>query len=126
MSLLPAPPCTAHTIRHARCPRYASGLRRRSRLRPTFTEGMTLGGNEHGRGTILLVDDDADIRRFVEMNLRLEGYRVLTAADGVMALAMVATEIPDLVLLDVMMPGLDGIEVTRRLRADSRTATTPI
>ncbi len=78
------------------------------------------------RCTILLVDDDADIRKFVEMNLRLEGYRVLCAADGAMALAMVATETPDLVLLDVMMPGLDGIELTRRLRADSRTATTPI
>jgi diguanylate cyclase (GGDEF)-like protein len=78
------------------------------------------------RGTILVVDDDADIRRFVEMNLRLEGYRVVTAADGAMALAMVATEVPDLVLLDVMMPGLDGIEVTRRLRADSRTSTMPI
>ena len=86
-----------------------------------------MGGEVKGeRGTILVVDDDPDIRRFVEMNLRLEGYRVLTAADGAMALAMVATEIPDLVLLDVMMPGLDGIEVTRRLRADSRTATTPI
>jgi DNA-binding response OmpR family regulator len=78
------------------------------------------------RGTILVVDDDADIRRFVEMNLRLEGYRVVTAADGAMALAMVATEVPDLVLLDVMMPGLDGIEVTRRLRADSRTSTLPV
>jgi DNA-binding response OmpR family regulator len=78
------------------------------------------------KGTVLVVDDDADIRRFVEMNLRLEGYRVVTAADGAMALAMVATEVPDLVLLDVMMPGLDGIEVTRRLRADSRTSTMPI
>jgi DNA-binding response OmpR family regulator len=85
-------------------------------------------GPQHGpeRGAILVVDDDADIRRFVEMNLRLEGYRVVTAADGAMALAMVATDVPDLVLLDVMMPGVDGIEVTRRLRADSRTATMPI
>jgi diguanylate cyclase (GGDEF)-like protein len=81
---------------------------------------------EPTRGTILVVDDDADIRRFVELNLRLEGYRVMTAADGAMALAMVATDVPDLVLLDVMMPGMDGIEVTRRLRADSRTATMPI
>jgi len=82
------------------------------------------GGKQYG--TILVVDDDADIRRFVEMNLKLEGYRVVSAADGAMALAIVATEVPDLVLLDVMMPGVDGIEVTRRLRADSRTATMPI
>ncbi|HXR40754.1 MAG TPA: response regulator, partial [Acidothermaceae bacterium] len=94
---------------------------------PGQTPGQTPGpayGPE--RGTILVVDDDADIRRFVEMNLRLEGYRVVTAADGAMALAMVATDVPDLVLLDVMMPGVDGIEVTRRLRADSRTSTMPI
>ena len=78
------------------------------------------------RGTILVVDDDADIVRFVEMNLRLEGYRVLTAPDGLAALAMVAAEVPDLVLLDVMLPGVDGVEVTRRLRADSRTSTLPI
>jgi diguanylate cyclase (GGDEF)-like protein len=64
--------------------------------------------------------------RFVEMNLRLEGYRVVVARDGVEALAMVAAEVPDLVLLDTMMPGFDGIEVTRRLRADSRTSTLPI
>jgi diguanylate cyclase (GGDEF)-like protein len=76
--------------------------------------------------TILIVDDDADIVRFVEMNLRLEGYRVLVAGDGEEALQMVADEVPDLVLLDVMMPGLDGIEVTRRLRADSRTSTLPV
>ena len=78
------------------------------------------------RGTILVVDDDADIVRFVEMNLRLEGYRVLIARDGLEALDMVAAEVPDLVLLDVMLPGVDGVEVTRRLRADSRTSTLPV
>ena len=83
-----------------------------------------MGGTK--QTTILVVDDDPDIGRFVEMNLRLEGYRVLLAADGTRALEMVAEEVPDLVLLDVMMPGLDGIEVTRRLRADSRTSTLPV
>ncbi|HEY0869234.1 MAG TPA: response regulator, partial [Acidothermaceae bacterium] len=78
------------------------------------------------RGTILVVDDDTDIVRFVEMNLRLEGYRVLIARDGLEALEMVAAEVPDLVLLDVMLPGVDGVEVTRRLRADSRTSTLPV
>jgi DNA-binding response OmpR family regulator len=78
------------------------------------------------RGTILIVDDDADIVRFVEMNLRLEGYRVLIARDGLEALDMVAAEVPDLVLLDVMLPGVDGVEVTRQLRADSRTSTLPV
>jgi diguanylate cyclase (GGDEF)-like protein len=77
-------------------------------------------------GTILVVDDDADIVRFIEMNLRLEGYRVLTASKGSIALDMMAIDQPDLVLLDVMMPGVDGIEVMRKLRSDSRTATLPV
>ncbi len=81
---------------------------------------------DSGRGTVLVIDEDAALRQFVETNLRLEGYRVLSAADGAMGLAMVATEVPDLVLLDVVTPGVDGIELTRRLRADSRTATLPI
>jgi diguanylate cyclase (GGDEF)-like protein len=79
-----------------------------------------------GRGSVLVIDDDADIKRFLEQNLRLEGYHVVCAADGAMGLAMVATELPDLVLIDVAVPGIDGIEVTRRLRSDSRTATLPI
>jgi diguanylate cyclase (GGDEF)-like protein len=78
------------------------------------------------RYLILVVEDDADMRRFIETNLRLEGYRVITAADGAMALATVAIEVPDLVLLDSTMPDFDGIELTRRFRADSRTATMPI
>jgi diguanylate cyclase (GGDEF)-like protein len=91
----------------------------------TRFDGSTRSGGA-AKGTVLVVDDDADIRRFVEMNLQLEGYRVVCASDGAMALAIVGTEVPDLVLLDVMMPGVDGIEVTRRLRADSRTSTMPI
>ena len=78
------------------------------------------------RYTILVVEADADVRRFIEENLRLEGYRVVTAADGAMALATVAVDTPDLVLLDARMPDFDGIELTRRFRADSRTATMPI
>jgi DNA-binding response OmpR family regulator len=77
-------------------------------------------------GTILVVDDDVDIVRFIEMNLRLEGYRVLVATEGASALEMMAIDQPDLVLLDVMMPGVDGIEVMRQLRSDSRTSTLPV
>jgi DNA-binding response OmpR family regulator len=77
-------------------------------------------------GTILVVDDDPDIVRFIEMNLRLEGFRVIIATEGARALEMMALDQPDLVLLDVMMPGVDGIEVMRALRSDSRTATLPV
>ena len=73
------------------------------------------------------LDRPPDQRKLViERRQRRKADAAPDAADGAMALAMVATEVPDLVLLDVMMPGLDGIEVTRRLRADSRTSTMPI
>lgn len=74
-----------------------------------------------GRELILVADDDEDILRFVEVNLRMEGFDVATAADGAEALAAAADLLPDLVLLDVMMPRLDGFEVCQRLRSDGRT-----
>jgi two-component system alkaline phosphatase synthesis response regulator PhoP len=66
---------------------------------------------------ILLVDDDRDILEFVAYNLTKEGYKVSTAQSGVDALAKVKKEIPNLILLDVMMPEMDGIETCDRLRA---------
>ena len=76
--------------------------------------------------TILVVDDDPDIARFVEVNLRSAGYDVDVASDGVEALEKAAALRPDLVLLDVMMPRIDGFEVAQRLRRDPRTAGTSI
>ncbi|MGA8112648.1 MAG: response regulator [Actinocatenispora sp.] len=77
-------------------------------------------------GLVLVVDDDPDIVRFVEMNLRFEGFDVAVARDGVQALAAIERDHPDLVLLDVMMPLVDGVEVTRRIRADPLTASLPV
>jgi diguanylate cyclase (GGDEF)-like protein len=74
-----------------------------------------------GRGLVLVADDDEDILRFVEMNLRLEGFEVALATDGEQALRTAAERLPDLVVLDVMMPNLDGFEVCQRLRGDART-----
>jgi diguanylate cyclase (GGDEF)-like protein len=75
---------------------------------------------------ILVVDDDPDIARFVEVNLRSAGYTVSVASDGQEALDK-ATELhPDLVLLDVMMPRIDGFEVAQRLRRNPQTASTSI
>jgi two-component system response regulator MprA len=65
---------------------------------------------------ILVVDDDAPIRRMLERTLTAEGYAVESAADGGEALAAVERAVPDLVVLDVAMPGLDGLSVCRRLR----------
>jgi two-component system, OmpR family, response regulator MprA len=66
---------------------------------------------------ILVVDDDAPIRRMLDRTLSAEGYAVETAADGGEALAAVERSTPDLVVLDVGMPGVDGLAVSRRLRA---------
>jgi diguanylate cyclase (GGDEF)-like protein len=76
--------------------------------------------------TILVVDDDPDIARFVEVNLRSVGYDVLVAGDGEEALLQADEKRPDLVLLDVMMPRVDGFEVAQRLRRNPRTANTSI
>jgi diguanylate cyclase (GGDEF)-like protein len=73
------------------------------------------------RELVLVADDDEDIVRFVEVNLRLEGFEVVTAADGEQALQIACESSPDLALLDVMMPRLDGVEVVQRLRSDART-----
>jgi two-component system, OmpR family, response regulator MprA len=66
---------------------------------------------------LLLVDDDAPIRRMLTRTLTAEGYAVEAAADGGAALAAVERNLPDAIVLDVTMPGLDGLAVTRRLRA---------
>jgi len=75
---------------------------------------------------ILVVDDDRDICRSIEVVLRLEGYDVHIAHEGEDALQQAMQAQPDLVLLDMMMPGIDGYEVTKRLRHDPRTATASI
>ncbi len=70
------------------------------------------------QGHVLLVEDDDDLRALVANRLTEDGYRVETATTGPDALERVQEDVPDLVLLDVMLPGLDGIEVCRRLRGD--------
>src|SRR5215831_10497775 len=75
---------------------------------------------------ILVVDDVPENVRLLEAVLTTRGYEVLTAHDGVEALAVVDAEQPDLILLDVMMPGLDGYAVCTRLRADDSTAVLPV
>jgi two-component system response regulator MprA len=66
---------------------------------------------------VLLVDDDAPIRRMLERTLTAEGYAITAVADGGTALAQVERSLPDVIVLDVGMPGLDGLAVTKRIRA---------
>ena len=71
------------------------------------------------KGTILVVDDEPAVRRVLLMRLQLAGYNVISAEDGEEALEMFHNEAPDLVVLDVMLPKMDGFAVCRRLRAES-------
>lgn len=71
--------------------------------------------------TILIIEDDPSLLMGLAMNLRREGYRVRTANDGHRGLDELARERPDLVVLDLMLPGVDGLEILRRIRADDAT-----
>jgi CheY-like chemotaxis protein len=71
---------------------------------------------------VLIVDDERDNRELLEIILAREGFAMSTAASGAEALAAVARQLPDLILLDVMMPGMDGYQVAQQLKADPATA----
>lgn len=75
---------------------------------------------------ILIVDDEPYILNILDFSLDAEGYRVLQASDGEEALRMAQDQIPDLVIMDVMMPRQDGFETCRRLKEDLRTADIPV
>ncbi|GBF33269.1 phosphate regulon transcriptional regulatory protein PhoB [Desulfocucumis palustris] len=76
--------------------------------------------------TILVVDDEENIVELIKFNLEREGYRVITAGDGNTAIALAESESPDLILLDIMLPGMDGLGVCRILNQKSRTRNIPI
>ncbi len=76
--------------------------------------------------TILVADNDSDVRGTLSRSLVRNGYEVLTANSGAEALSVTRQMMPDLVVLDMAMPGLDGIEVCRRLRADPTVSDTPV
>jgi len=78
------------------------------------------------KATILVVDDEEDIRELVELNLRREGYMVLTSETGEQALTLTRTKTPDLVVLDLMLPGMDGLEVCKRLKTDPGLQHIPV
>ncbi|CAI2797349.1 EAL domain-containing response regulator [Pseudomonas fluorescens group sp.] len=76
--------------------------------------------------TLLIVDDEPQVRKLLETLLQHEGYQTLTAGSGEEALQLVAQQPPDLILLDIMMPGMDGYEVASQLKGDETTAGIPI
>jgi two-component system phosphate regulon response regulator PhoB len=76
--------------------------------------------------TILVADDDADIRDLVTFKLEQAGYRVVAVADGPLAIDAVRAELPDLAVLDLMMPGLSGLDVCAEIRRDPASAHLPV
>ena len=78
------------------------------------------------KATVLVIDDETDLIELVRYNLEKEGFGVKSAADGETGLTLAAQEQPDLILLDVMLPGIDGLEVCRTLRSQPRTAHIPL
>ena len=75
---------------------------------------------------IVIIEDEPDILEVLSYNLKREGYEVLTASDGLRGLALVRQEVPDLVLLDLMLPGMDGVEICSNIKNDAATAGTLI
>lgn len=83
-------------------------------------------GDETVTQRILIIDDDPTGQRLMEYTLKREGYETIVAPDGVQGIEKARTERPDVVILDVMMPGIDGYEVCRQLRSSSATADLPV
>jgi two-component system alkaline phosphatase synthesis response regulator PhoP len=77
-------------------------------------------------GTIAIIEDESNIVELVKYNLDREGYHTLSASNGKKGLELVRQELPDLVILDLMMPELDGISVCKQLRADPQTKNIPV
>ena len=76
--------------------------------------------------TILIVEDESDIVKMLEYNLKKEGFRTFSASDGRQALEMAVRHRPDLIILDLMLPEMDGLEVCKSLKKESKTANIPI
>ena len=78
------------------------------------------------KGTILVIDDEKDLIELVKYSLEKEGFQVKGAFNGESGLAAAVRDVPNLVIVDLMLPGMDGLEVCRRLRTDTRSAAVPI
>lgn len=81
---------------------------------------------EQQQPVALVVDDDDRSRKLMEIVLGIEGYRVITAASGARALEMIATQLPDVALVDCVMPGMDGMELCRRIRVLPQAVSLPL
>lgn len=90
-------------------------------------DGLSVG-RQHlaGKGTILVIEDDASVRTLVDKSLSARGYSVVTCDDGLAGLAMLETTRPDLILVDIMMPRLDGMTFVKAIKGNERTRPIPV
>ncbi len=91
----------------------------------TYPSGV-VGMSSVTRKTILVVEDEEDILELVEYNLGKNGFTVTTVTSGEEALQSIRSKLPDMVLLDLMLPGIDGLEICKHLKADPRTQQIPV
>ncbi len=91
-----------------------------------FVEVVSAADPQERTEHILIVEDEEDIAEILALHLARDGYQVSRVADGLEAYEVAANQLPDLILLDLMLPGMDGLEVCRRLRADEETRSIPI
>jgi DNA-binding response OmpR family regulator len=97
-----------------------------NRLRPVSDPPVASCVVAGGERTVLVVDDDPVIVRLLEVNFEMEGFAVRTAADGLEGLASAKAQRPDVIVSDVMMPRMDGLQLVNELKADPATASIPV
>ena len=94
--------------------------------RPTLPVPVVMGEAEARVGRVLIVEDNDMNRDLLRRRLQRQQYEVLVASDGYEALDIAGSEAPDVILMDIGLPGIDGLETTRRLKADARTGRIPV
>src|SRR3954464_4368396 len=98
----------------------------RQHMTPTSERSAPATADRKSKKTVLVVDDERDLLDLITYQLQRNGFSALSATSGDAALEMASRELPDLILLDLMLPGMNGTEVARRLKAGARTAAIPI
>lgn len=85
-----------------------------------------MSGAASKKHVVLVVDDQTNVRNILEFNLKRRGFEILAAPDGLAALSLATNHVPQLILLDIMMPGIDGYQVLEKLRSTPKTAQIPV
>ena len=101
-------------------------MSKQNATRDSSSAVATMPNQSRGRKRVLVVDDEKDLVDLITYNLQRNGFDMIAAYNGNEAIEIAQREQPDLVILDLMLPGIDGTEVARRLKGDSRTAQIPI